>query len=169
MRRSWGLPISGLLLFAFAGCESSREAQERAAYEWQFRKLGLAIGTTLEVGGPSIAEIRHYQQAGVVSAEEAEAMIARWRAVPAEEPRVGDEKWAIAAVARTAYARSLAQRIALHLHAEGRYAYGRLVYLGEERDGHTVLIKRLLVKDDGSVWDSADTDWDAKSFTIPLE
>lgn len=84
-------------------------------------------------------------------------------------PRVTDAQSAIAAVTRTRHATDLAKRVRLHLHIEDQRAYGYVVYYGEDHDDHTVLVMRLLVKEDGSVWDSADTDWDEKSFTIPLE
>ncbi len=80
-----------------------------------------------------------------------------------------DENKAITAVTRTNYAQELSKRIKLHIHAEGKISTGILIYLGEDRGSHTALIKRLLVKADGSVWDSADTNWDEKSFDIPLK
>jgi hypothetical protein len=171
MIRAWGLIISCVAMTMLAGCTDSREAQEEAAYEWSFRRFGLAIGTTLPIGGPSVEEITHYRGMGVITAAEAEAMIAQRRAAQTADGslRITDDRAAIAAVTGTRCATELAKRVRLQVHVEEKRAYGYVVYVGEDQDTHTVLVKRLLVKEDGSVWDSADTDWDEKSFTIPLD
>jgi hypothetical protein len=56
------------LLLAAIGCGvRGLSPREAAAYDWNFRKQGFAVGTTTIIGGPNDEEIAYYMSMGVVT------------------------------------------------------------------------------------------------------